>query len=270
MLGERWGAEVNRIDKKFKELRKAKKKAFIVFITAGYPDLNTTYKLILEFSRIGVDIIELGVPFTDPMADGPVIQESSQKALEKGADLDKIFNLVRKARLRTGIPIGLMTYYNPVFCMGEGNFLKRAKNAGVDGVIIPDLPPEEGKGLVRKARKIGIDTVFFVSPTSSTRRIKLNAQYSSGFIYYVSLTGTTGARKKISQDLAKNIRAIKKLTLKPVCAGFGISNAAQVKEVNRFADGVIVGSAVVNKIRENLGKPGLASKVSRFVSGLRG
>lgn len=261
---------MNRIEKKFKDLKKNKKKAFIVFITAGYPDLNTTYKLVLEFSRIGVDLVELGVPFTDPMADGPVIQASSQAALAKKTNLVNIFNLIKRLRHKSDIPICLMTYYNPVFCFGEDRFVKSAKSAGVDGVIVPDLPVEEAKSLIRLAKINNLDTIFFVSPTSTLKRIKLVASASCGFIYYVSLTGVTGSQGKLPGDLAAHIKTIKNNTSKPVCVGFGISTPKQVKEISEFSDGIIIGSAVVGKIKENIGKPDLVKKVGNFVTFLKG
>jgi tryptophan synthase alpha chain len=256
---------MNRIDRKFKELRKADKKAFIVFMTAGYPDLKTTEKLIVELARIGVDIIELGVPFSDPLADGPVIQEASQKALERHVHLEDILSLVRKTRKAVQVPLCLMTYYNPVFSFGEKRFVDQSLRSGVDGVIIPDLTPEEGTPLIQYARKKGLDVVCFVSPTSTPERIKFISRLSSGFIYYVSLTGVTGARRDLASDLVRKVRAVKKLTQKPVCVGFGVSTPEQVRNIRKIADGVIVGSAVVKKIKEHLGRPDLVKEVSRFV-----
>jgi len=260
---------MNRIDEKFKELKKAKKKAFIVFITAGYPNLNTTGKLILEFSKTGADIIELGVPFSDPMADGPVIQESSQAALKKGINLKQILELVKKIRKDTQVPICLMTYYNPVFCFGEERFVREAKNSGVDGVIIPDLPPEEGSSLIKHANKSDIDLICFIAPTTTPERIKFISQTSKGFIYYVSLTGITGARWNLPVDLISNLKLIRKYTNKPLCVGFGVSTAAQVKQIQKVADGVIVGSAIVKKIKENIGNPDLVKKVTDFMKKLK-
>jgi len=260
---------MNRIDKKFKELKQAKKKAFIAFITAGYPSLSITEKLIYEFEKKGVDILELGVPFSDPMADGPVIQEASQEALKKNTHLVDILKLVKRARKRAEIPICLMTYYNPVFCFPESKFIEQAKASGVDGVIIPDLPPEEGRDLIKAAKAAGLDIICFLSPTSSTKRIKLIAKAAQGFIYYVSLTGVTGARKKLGSDIRKNINLIKKYTKKPVCVGFGVSTSSQVKEIMRFSDGVIIGSAIVKKIKENVGSDSLVKRVSDFVAKLK-
>jgi tryptophan synthase alpha chain len=260
---------MNRIEKKFEELKKHHKKAFIAFITAGYPDLKITQKLILEFAKIGVDIIELGVPFSDPMADGPIIQEASQAALRKNVNLKGILGLVKSVRKRTDIPICLMTYYNPIFCFGEKRFVETAQLCGVDGIIIPDLPPEEATSLMRLATKFGLDIIFFLSPTSSLERIKSISRLSRGFIYYVSLTGVTGPRKSLAKDLVDNLRIIRKNTRKPVCVGFGVSSTHQVKQIYKIADGVIVGSAIINKIKENIGKADLIKQVNRLVCSLK-
>lgn len=260
---------MNRIDIKFNQLRKDNRKAFIVFITAGYPTLDATYKLILEFSRIGVDIIELGVPFSDPIADGPIIQESSQAALGKKVNLVDILGLVKRARKKTGIPICLMTYYNPVFCFGEEKFVRKATACGVDGLIVPDLPPEEAGPILGLSRKFNLDIIFFISPTSTVKRIQSIARISRGFIYYISLTGTTGERKRLPADLASNIVRVKKYTSKPVCVGFGISTPLQLRRIYGVADGAIIGSAVVKKIKENIGRPDLPERVGRFVSYLK-
>ncbi len=261
---------MNRIEAKFRDLKKKKQKAFIAFITAGYPSLAITEKLAKGFAVAGVDLVELGVPFSDPMADGPVIQESSQFALKKSVNLSRILKSVKDIRRYTGIPICLMTYYNPIFCFGEERFMKNASLAGVDGVIIPDLPPEEGKSLLRLARKYRLDVICFISPTTSARRIKYIARTSRGFIYYVSLTGVTGARKRLPVGLAEHIREIKKYTSKPVCVGFGVSTHQQVKELSRVADGVIVGSAIVKKIRQDIGRPDLVKRTLSFISALKG
>ena len=260
---------MNRIEKKFKALKGQGKKAFIAFITAGYPDLSITEKLILEFDKRGVDVIELGVPFSDPMADGPIIQEASQEALKKKTHLVDILNLVRKVRKITDIPICLMTYYNPIFCFGEDSFVKKAVQAGVDGVIVPDLPPEEGKSLARFANKNKLDVICFLSPTTSRERIRSVSSIARGFIYYVSLTGVTGPRQALPADLLNNLKTIRKITRKPLCVGFGVSSRDQIKAIYKIADGVIVGSAIVNKIRENIGKPGLVKSVGNFVRQLK-
>lgn len=259
---------MNRIDKKFSQLKKQGKKAFIAFITAGYPDLSTTAKLVTEFEKRGVDIIELGVPFSDPLADGPVIQEASGYSLKKGTNLVKILGLVKKLRRHVNLPICLMTYYNPVFCFGQMRFVDKAVACGVDGVIVPDLPPEEAKGFIRYADKKGLSNICFLAPTSSIARIRLISRLGKGFIYYVSLTGVTGSRKNLSADLKTNLVKIKKITSKPVCVGFGISSATQAKEVAGISDGVIVGSAIVEKIRKNIGHRGLVQRVAGFAEKL--
>lgn len=260
---------MNRIEHKFKVLKRNNQKAFITFITAGYPNLDVTKKLISAFANIGVDILELGIPFSDPMADGPIIQESSQVALKRNVNLNNILRLIKEIRKTTAMPICLMTYYNPVFCFGHQRFAKMAQEAGVDGVIIPDLPPEEGASFLKIADKFNLDTIFFLSPTSTEERIKLVSRVSRGFIYYVSLTGVTGPRRNLSHDLVRNIRQIKKYTSKPVCVGFGVSLPHQVKQIYKIADGAIVGSAIIQKIKENIGKPNLVKIVAKFVSSLK-
>jgi tryptophan synthase alpha chain len=259
---------MNRIGKKFQELKKNKQKAFIAFITAGYPSLNITEKLVIELERSGVDIIELGVPFSDPMADGPIIQEASCEALKKNIRLVDILISVRKLRKSVNIPILLMTYYNPIFSLGDNKFIKMAVESGVDGVIIPDLPADEGKDFIRKASKSGLNNICFISPTTSLKRIKFISALAKGFIYYVSLTGVTGIRRNLGSNLKQNIKRIKQYTDKPVCVGFGISSSKQVRDAGRIADGVIVGSVIVAKIKENINNPSLAKRVGEFVQGL--
>ncbi len=261
---------MNRIERKFNQLRKHHQKAFIAFITAGYPSLAVTARLVKEFDRIGVDIVELGVPFSDPMADGPIIQEASKAALDKKVNLEDILRLVRSVRKTAAVPICLMTYYNPIFCYGEEKFAKDAMAAGVDGVIIPDLPPEEAVGFIKQAALKNLDTIFLAAPTSTAQRLELISKVSHGFIYYVSLTGVTGPRASLPPDLGRQIKIIKKFTAKPVCVGFGVSRRQQVEKLNKISDGVIVGSAIVGKIKENLNRPDLVKKVSNFVRSLKG
>lgn len=259
---------MNRIDQKFIQLKKQGKKALIAFITAGYPDLATTARLVKEFEKKGVDIIELGVPFSDPLADGPMIQEATLAALKKGANLNRIFALVKKLRQSVDLPICLMTYYNPVFRYGNARFIRQAKLCGVDGVIIPDLPCEEAKEFTLDARKKDLANICFIAPTTTCARIKTITRSAQGFIYYVALTGVTGSRKSLSADLRSNLLKIKKITAKPVCAGFGIASAKQVRTVNKVCDGAIVGSAIVRKIKENIGRPDLVRRVANFVESL--
>ncbi len=259
---------MNRIDLTFQTLRDKKKKAFLAFITAGDPSLKATEELVLAFERSGVDIVELGVPFSDPLADGPTIQASSQRALNNKVSLEKIIRTVENIRKRSNIPIVLMTYYNPVFSLGEERFVRQAKQAGVDGVIIPDLPPEEAAQLIRVAKKADFRTIFFISPTTTSQRMKTIVKASTGFIYYVSLTGVTGSRSKLPSDIVHQIKKAKRLTKQPICIGFGISNPTQVKELSRISDGVIVGSAIVKAIVKNQGKANLVRNVESFVRSL--
>ena len=260
---------INRIDKKFNELQKNNKKAFIAYIMAGDPSLAVTKKLIPELENKGADIIELGVPFSDPLADGPTIQRASERGLKSKTTLTNVFNLVRNARSETQMPIVLMLYYNLVFHYGLKRFVENAVLSGVDGVIVPDLPPEESGELRDIAKKHKFSVIHLLAPTSSAERIKNIAAVSTGFIYYVSLTGTTGCRNKLSEGLSENLRRIKKIAKKPVCAGFGISTREQVKAVSEIADGVIVGSAIVKVIEKNIRKKDLVKNVGDFVKRLR-
>jgi len=261
---------MNRIEKRFSELKRKKKKAFIVYITAGDPDTKTTEKIALELDRCGVDILELGIPFSDPIADGPTIQAASQRSLSNNINVAKILGLVRRVRKAADIPIALMTYYNPVYRYGVNDFVNDSKDAGVDGIIVPDLPPEEAKELISYSKKADFENIFLLSPTSSRERIRLITQRSSGFVYYVSLTGVTGAREHLPKDIVDNVRMIKKMTDKPVCVGFGVSTPRQAHSIARIADGVIVGSAVIKVIEKNLKYDNLHKKVGAFIEKLLG
>lgn len=255
----------NRIDKKFSALKKYGQKAFIAYITAGDPDLSTTEDIVLALESSGVDIIELGIPFSDPMADGPTIQAASHRALQNKVSLKKIFTMMVRLRKITQIPVAFMTYYNPVFKYGLVSFFKSCASAGVDGVIIPDLPYEEAKDLIALGKKYKIATIFLAAPTSTRERIKNIAKVSTGFIYYVSLTGVTGERTKLPREVVSNVRSIKKMTDKPVAVGFGISSPDQARQIAKVADGIIVGSAIVKIIGT---KKGLIPKVSSFAKRL--
>ncbi len=255
---------MNRIDKRFKDLKAQKKKAFIPYVMAGDPSLNATKNIVLMFEECGADIIELGVPFTDPLADGPTIQRAAERAQKKGVTLKKVVALVKELRRKTEIPVVLMTYYNPVFKYGDERFFNDAKKAGVDGVIIPDLPPDEADELIRFARKNDIATIFLLAPTSTSERIKKVAASSTGFIYYVSMTGITGTRLLIDSSIGKSIKDIHKITGKPVAVGFGVSNPAEARAVAGISDGVIVGSAIVKKAHEISEK-----QLKRFLLDLR-
>ncbi len=260
---------MSRITDKFKELKKLNRAALIPYIMAGDPDLETTERLVYEIEKAGADMLELGVPFSDPLADGPTIQRAAMKALASGADIRKVLALVKRVRAKSGMPVILMLYYNLVFKYGEERFAKDAVRAGVDGVIIPDLPPDEASGLMKYAGLAGLDVVFLLAPTSSPDRVRMVSRSSSGFIYYVSLTGVTGARASLDKSLKGQVEAVRRATRKPVCVGFGISMPEHASSVASWADGVIVGSAIVALI-DRAKTPAMACReVGRFVSGLK-
>jgi tryptophan synthase alpha chain len=242
---------VSRLSTAFAALRRAKKKALTVFVTAGDPSLKKTEELVIAFEKNGVDVVELGVPFSDPLADGPVIQAASQRALAAGTTLEGILSLVRRIRRRAQLPIVLMGYLNPVLTYGVDRFGRDARAAGVDGLIVPDLPPDEGRDIAARLRRAGIDLIYLLAPTSTPKRRKLVCRASRGFVYYVSLKGVTGARTTLPPGIRENLRAVKKDSRLPVCAGFGISTPEQAKEVAAAADGIIVGSAVVRALAAN-------------------
>jgi tryptophan synthase alpha chain len=233
---------------KFLTLRQKGKKAFIPYIMAGYPSEEDTIKITGLLEECGADIMELGVPFTDPLADGPVIQAASEEALKNGMNLKKVLLLVERIKRQFSIPVILMTYYNPVFKYGEEKFVRDAINAGVSGVIIPDLPPDEAHSLKRHARKTGLDTIFLAAPTSTPERLRLIAKASTGFIYYVSITGITGSKLILDGSQRYIIDTLRKLTDKPVATGFGVSTPEEAKAVAAFSDGVIVGSSIVKRL----------------------
>ncbi len=261
---------MNRIDKKFEQLKREKRKAFIAFITAGVPSLEITGKLILEMERKGVDIIELGVPFSDPMADGPVIQKSSHQALEKKVSLEKILLLVEEIRKKTEIPLLLMSYFNPIYNFGLMKFAGESRKKGLDGVIIPDLILEEAQEWKKISIDAGLANVFLATPTTSLKRMKKIAGETRGFLYYVSRTGVTGTKEKIGKKIKEELLSAKKLSGKtPVVCGFGISNAQQAKEIAKYCDGVIIGSAIVKIIDESKDEKKILTQVGHFVNQVR-
>ncbi|MGB9629395.1 MAG: tryptophan synthase subunit alpha [Thermodesulfobacteriota bacterium] len=238
------------------------------FIVAGDPDLEITEALVFKIAESGADMIELGLPFSDPIADGPVIQASSQRALKKGVNLNDIFHLTGRLN-GIDIPLVIMTYFNPILRFGLGDFAKRSRDCRIDGVIIPDLPPEEAGAWISEARRVNLDTIFLLTPRSSEERIRKINRLSRGFIYYVSVEGVTGMRERLSPDLEMEVKRIKGHTKKPVCVGFGISNPLQVKEIGHFADGVIIGSAIIKIIEENLKDHRLFQRIQEFISSLK-
>jgi len=239
---------MSRIKRTFEKLKKDNKKALIPYITGGYPSLDACQRIIQVLADSGADIIEIGIPYSDPLADGPTIQRASEIALSRGVNTKDIFEMVGNLRKKLSIPIVLMTYYNTIYRYGEENFAKEASCVGVDGVIIPDLPPEEGSLWRKLAKENSLDTIFLVSPTSNNDRIRKIISASSGFIYCVSLTGVTGARSGLSSDLSDFISRVRFLTNKPLAVGFGISSADLAKRVSETADGIIIGSALIDLI----------------------
>jgi tryptophan synthase alpha chain len=253
---------MNRIDRTFKTLRKNGRKALIPYIMAGDPDLDATKKYIDDLESSGADIIELGVPFSDPLADGPTIQRAAERSLQKGTTLRKVLNLVKEIRKTSEIPLILMTYYNPIFKMGIESFITKAVKAGVDGVIIPDLIPDEADEFMKLSRQHNLDTIFLLAPTSTDDRIRIVSKASTGFIYYVSITGITGAKLSMGTLMKKTLETINSATRKPVAVGFGVSNAKEAASVASRADGVIIGSAIVKLIAKG-------KSINGFIKGIR-
>jgi tryptophan synthase alpha chain len=238
---------------KINEAKRKKRKLLCVFLTLGYPSLAATERLILSSEKAGVDIIELGFPFSDPLADGPTIQYSSEQALKKHVAIKDAFLLVRRLRQKgVKIPIVFFGYFNPVFSYGGKEFARDAREAGLDGLIIPDLPPEEEPEFQKACRKAKLSFIQLVAPTTQDKRAKMLVGKSQGFIYYVSLRGVTGARKALPSDLKAHLAKLKRMTAKPVLAGFGISTPEQAQAISRMSDGVIVGSAVINHLKKGV------------------
>jgi tryptophan synthase alpha chain len=237
-----------RLERRFLELRARRETGLIVYVTAGDPDLETTEALVLELERAGADVIELGVPFTDPLADGPSVQAATERALRSGTTLAQVLDLVRRLRAQTEIPIVPMTYYNPAFRYGLERLAQEASAAGVDGFIMTDLPPEEAGDWKQAADAHALATIFLLAPTSTPERIRLGARLSTGFIYCVSRTGVTGARASLPEELQALLERIRAETERPIAVGFGISTPEHVRQVGQWADAAVVGSAVVDRV----------------------
>jgi len=246
-----------RIDARFAALKKAKRPALITFVTAGDPDLETSKAILEDIAKAGADIIELGMPFSDPMADGSAIQASSQRALKAGQNMIKTLQMVRDFRAHDdATPIVLMGYYNPIYVYGNGRFIKDAKAAGVDGLIVVDVPPEADDELCLPALKAGLNFIRLATPTTDKARLPTVLQNTSGFVYYVSITGITGAAAPVVNDVHKHVKRIKSATPLPVVVGFGVRTGEQARAISRGADGVVVGSAIVSAIEKSLGSNG--------------
>ena len=259
---------MSRIRKTFASLKRAGRGGFIPFITAGDPDLTTTELLLIELAAAGADVIELGVPFSDPVADGETIQRASERALRKGITLRDALTCVACARQRIDVPIVLFSYFNPLLKFGEEPLAEEAKQAGVDAILVTDLIPEEAQTWTETLVQCNLEPIFLVAPTTSDNRLKQIAQQARGFIYAVSRAGVTGAREEMSRDaeaLVKRVRAVSDL---PVAVGFGISTAAQVRQVWRFADAAVIGSAIVREIEKLGDSPDLVKRVGEFARSL--
>jgi tryptophan synthase alpha chain len=260
---------MSRLDETFTRLRARGERALLPYFTAGDPSLADTRRLVIEAARRGADVIELGIPFSDPLADGPVIQRAGTRALAAGATVARVLETVAGLRAEVDVPIVLLTYYNPVLAFGLKAFARTAVDAGVDGAIVGDMPPEESGPLGSEADAAGLDLVYMVAPTSTPARVRLIARKSRGFIYVVSLTGVTGERQQLPTDMATQIATIRRETSMPVCVGFGISTPAHVATVGRVADGAAVGSAIVRLVESRAGSPTLVEDVGKFIAELK-
>jgi tryptophan synthase alpha chain len=260
---------MSRIEATFLALRERGERALVTFFMAGDPSLDVTERLIEEVDARGADVIELGVPFSDPIGDGPVNQRAGERALAAGTSFVRVLETVARVRARVNTPIVLMGYYNPVFAFGIKAFARTAVDAGVDGAIIIDLPPEEAGELAAEADVAGLDLIHLVAPTSTPPRLRLIARKSRGFIYLVSRTGVTGERAEVPAELGAQVRALRMVTTKPICVGFGISRPEQVAQVGAMADGVVVGSAIVRMIEDRGKSSTLVTDVGSFIADLK-
>jgi len=258
-------APANRIDAHFAKLRTSGKRAFVAYICAGDPTLDATIDIVLALEKAGVDIVELGVPFSDPLADGIVNQMAADRALKAGATTPKVLEMIRQLRTRSQIPLVLFTYLNPVYTYGYERFHQDAAAAGADGVLVLDLPPDEAAENPELKPAPGLRHIQLIAPTSPADRIASIAKSAEGFVYYVSRLGVTGAQVEVASGIAEQVTIIKQATDVPVCVGFGVSNPAQAAQVASMADGVVVGSAIVKLIEKNGTSPDLADQVEAFV-----
>ena len=258
---------MKRLDQTFAKLKTERRAALMPYLPLGYPTIDASQQLIRAVTDAGADVIELGVPFSDPLADGPVIQRAAQIALQNGMTLARCLEMARTARADgITIPLVLMGYYNPILRFGIERFTRAANDAGVDGLIVPDLPPEEAHALDAASRAGDLDLIFLAAPTSPPARLQKIANATRGFLYLVSVMGVTGARDQVAADLSEFVARVRAVTTKPICVGFGIASAESAKRVARLADGVIVGSALVSRI----GDPNNAVESAReFVADLR-
>ena len=259
---------MGRIQNAFTNLKQQGRKGFIPYITAGDPDLATTEQILVQLAHAGATVIELGVPFSDPMADGPVIQRASERALRNSFALQDLLDMAARARKQIDTPIILFSYFNPLLQFGLNNLARAAKDAGVDGVLVTDLTPEESGECEAELRANDLDMIFLVAPTSTDERLKLVAEHASGFVYAVSRAGVTGTRETVSAEAEKLVQRMREFTSLPIAVGFGISNDEQVRDVQRYADAVVVGSAIVAEMEREAGAPDIAQKIGDFARAL--
>ncbi|MBV9216402.1 MAG: tryptophan synthase subunit alpha [Acidobacteria bacterium] len=257
---------MNRIERQFKLLREGRRKGFIPFVTAGDPDLASSLEVCLKLADLGADVIELGVPFSDPMADGPTIQRSSQRALENGVTLPDVLHLAADFRRRSEVPVVLFSYFNPIMRMGCDRFAKSARDAGVDGLLLTDVIDSEAAAISRKLAQNDLDLISLVAPTSTNERLSAIAKNARGFVYAVSRAGVTGTQGRVSDEAKKLVVRMREFTELPIAVGFGISTAEQIRDVWRFADAAVVGSAIVSQIERHPNEA--VDAVGQFVRGL--
>jgi len=254
---------------KFNQLRVKKKKAFIAYLPFGFPNPRMTKNMCLALEEAGVDIIELGIPFSDPLADGPIIQKATSLAIKRGANINSFLRFLSDIKKSLKIPIVIMSYSNPIFNFGLEKFFRKINQLGVSGITIVDLPLEESKEYLKKANKFNLETIFFIAPTTSSLRAKKIAKQSKGFIYYISVTGITGPKNLQFSSLAKSIKDIKRVSNTPVCVGFGIHAKSQVAKINKFSDGVIVGSSIVKFVEKNHRDKLFLEKLKQYIKSLK-
>ncbi|HEY9282181.1 MAG TPA: tryptophan synthase subunit alpha [Pyrinomonadaceae bacterium] len=260
---------MSRVAETFARLKAEERRALIPFVMAGDPDLATTRELLVALARAGADLIEVGVPFSDPVADGPVIQRAGARALRNGVGVARVLEAVNDARAAAAdVPVVLFSYFNPLLQFGVERLGAEARAAGVDGVLVTDLPPESAADFASAMRRSGLDSIYLAAPTSTDERLRLIAERASGFIYAVSRAGVTGARAEVSAEAERLVARLRKVSALPVAVGFGISDARQVAEVWRYSDAAVVGSAIVAEIERRAGQPDLVARVADFTRGL--
>ena len=259
------------MSKRIKKVFEKKNKKLVTFTTAGDPDLDTSFEIINTIINNGADIIEIGMPFSDPMADGPTIQESSVRSIKNGTKITDIFEIVKRVRsFNNEIPVILMGYYNSIYNLGINNFTKKCTETGVDGLIIVDLQPEEDSELLIKLKKENIDLIRLITPTTDNNRLKTILSNSSGFLYYVTITGTTGQKSANLEELEKSINKIRSASNLPIVAGFGIKSKKDVEDISAYTDGVVVGSSIVNIIKNNIqNKDKMMNEINLFTQDLK-